>query len=102
MIVFFLVRLYTSIAMIEMVGKSEGKDQVSMSLCIGNDTTTDNATVRSGNNTFNQEVEFDWTDSEQGNVLSAYFVGLIIATLPAGILVDKIGERNLLTFGTFI
>ncbi|XP_065159341.1 putative inorganic phosphate cotransporter [Atheta coriaria] len=43
-----------------------------------------------------------WSEGEQGYVLAAFFIGYIIAHLPAGILCDKYGPRYPLLIGYII
>jgi len=46
--------------------------------------------------------DFDWTATEQGQVLGALFYGNIISQIPAGILAELIGGKLIFGFGILI
>jgi len=48
------------------------------------------------------EGDFEWTATEQGQVLGALFYGNIISQIPAGILAELIGGKLIFGFGVLI
>jgi MFS family permease len=46
--------------------------------------------------------EFDWSETTQGTILSAYYWGKIILPLPAGRLADVIGGRRVMGIALLI
>merc|ERR1711992_457695 len=46
--------------------------------------------------------DFDWSATEQGQVLGALFYGNIISQIPAGILAELIGGKLIFGVGVFV
>ena len=45
--------------------------------------------------------DFDWSSTEQGQILGALFYGNIISQIPAGILAELIGGKMIFGLGIF-
>ena len=48
-----------------------------------------------------QEGEFNWSESQQGIILAAFFYGYVTTQIPGGMLAQKFGGKRLLLFGIF-
>lgn len=47
-------------------------------------------------------AEFNWSSTEQGNVLGAFYIGYIVTHLPGGYLADKYGPKRVLGYGVLM
>jgi len=48
-----------------------------------------------------QEGEFNWSESQQGIILAAFFYGYVTTQIPGGMLAQRFGGKRLLLFGIF-
>ena len=95
---FFLVysmRVNISVALVAMTFTESYDD---------NDTINENCPVRESNSSSNyaEEGTFDWSTTQQANVLGAFYYGYMITQIPAGYLASKYGGKHLFGFGVFM
>ncbi|XP_012262476.2 putative inorganic phosphate cotransporter [Athalia rosae] len=89
----YAMRNCLSLAITEMVrdeDHSEGK--IDLTLCPANNQTTTSA---SGNG------EFDWDETVQGVILSAFYWGYVVTHVPGGYLSERFGGKYVLALGIF-
>lgn len=47
-------------------------------------------------------VKFDWSQKEQGLILSSFFVGYIVTHIPGGLLAQQFGGKYVMAIGIFV
>lgn len=51
---------------------------------------------------FLQNAEFDWSETLQGHILSAFYYGYVLAQIPGGILAQRYGGKHVFGVGIFL
>ncbi|XP_044732430.1 putative inorganic phosphate cotransporter isoform X2 [Chrysoperla carnea] len=86
----YAMRVCLSMAIVKMVRPDEADPEYEDHTCSFNSTEGDNE--HSGG-------DFDWSDQEQGLILSSFFWGYVITHLPGGLLAEKFGGKHTLGLG---
>ncbi|XP_066254814.1 putative inorganic phosphate cotransporter [Euwallacea similis] len=91
----YSMRVSLSIAITEMVRSSNSSsDNKYEDYCkVGNSNSSDNNAVT------NPDILYDWDETTQGLILSAFYWGYLITHLPGGILASKFGGKYTLGLG---
>ena len=94
---FFLVysmRVNISVALVDMTLKDTSDD---------NQTINENCPDRDSNSSSNDgdDGTFDWSTTQQANVLGAFYYGYMVTQIPAGYLASKHGAKHLFGLGVF-
>lgn len=90
----YAMRVSLSIAITEMVTSTNSSDDEADDYCgVGTTNSSDNNAVTDPNKLY------DWDDSTQGIILSAFYWGYLITHLPGGILASKFGGKYTLGLG---
>ncbi|XP_046627286.1 putative inorganic phosphate cotransporter isoform X1 [Neodiprion virginianus] len=88
----YAMRICLSLAITEMVVSEDSTDDtVDETLCPADNTTTTSSSNSAGT--------YDWDESLQGIILSAFFWGYIVTHIPGGMLADKFGGKYTLGLG---
>ncbi|XP_046394203.1 sialin-like isoform X2 [Ischnura elegans] len=97
----YSMRVCLSVAIVEMVAKSESS--------INNSSFLTTSTCEEYGDEFiyekpehNKSREFSWDEETQGIILSSFFWGYVLTQVPGGMLAEKIGGKHLVGFGIFI
>lgn len=89
-VVTFAMRACLSIAITEMVvpvnNSPKGNDSL---ICPTDSTVSESATVMKAA----KGTRYNWSQEEQGWILSAFFIGYVVSHIPGGLLAEKFGGK---------
>ncbi|RZB39500.1 inorganic phosphate cotransporter [Asbolus verrucosus] len=89
----YTMRVSLSIAITEMVVPSNKSQHYDPNACVVEDDSDSTSTVT------NPDKLYDWDETTQGLILSAFYWGYAITHLPGGILAEKFGGKYTLGLG---
>lgn len=104
----YMLRISLSYAITEMAVKPHQNATMSPDVCPPFEQSFNNQTARSRRETVrslfssDNDEKYEWSQSTQGLILSAFYWGYILTHIPGGQLAAKIGGKNTLLIGTMI
>ncbi|XP_043464166.1 sialin isoform X2 [Leptopilina heterotoma] len=96
----YVIRTNLSIIIVAMVESTSNKTKAA-SYCASE--LLQNTTINSTKNILQDfGVRYRWAEKTQGYLLAAYFIGVLPASIPAGILSEKFGGAKVVAFATVV
>lgn len=86
----FTMRTCLAITITEMVAPSNSTRTNHSAICSANRVTFNETSAQK---IHKDSLKFDWTQEQQGWILSSFYVGYLLAHIPAGALADKFGGK---------
>lgn len=97
----FAARACLSVAISEMIIPINRTNQNNeLTICPAD--TPSNLSTTSQHTTYERVERYNWTEKQQGWILSSFYVGHLIGHLPAGMLCEKFGGKWVLSVSVFL
>ncbi|CAG5031652.1 unnamed protein product [Parnassius apollo] len=89
----FTMRVCLSMTITQMVVHTESSQHIVGEICPDNNNATAAGSSNNSSVTFEDRDRYDWDETTQGLLLSAFYYGYVITHLPGGLLAEKFGGK---------